>query len=48
MQLCMAVFQEIVVEVGREENGPMTSFGGLACVWPKLSGHHSQDIGGGT
>ena len=48
MQLCMAMFQEIVLEVGREENGPMTSFGGLAFVWRKLSGHHPQDIGGMT
>ena len=34
-----------MLKVGCEENGSMTSFGGLACVWRKLSGHHPQDVG---
>ena len=32
LQLCMVMFQGIVLEVAREENGQMTSFCGLACV----------------
>lgn len=47
-RLCMAMFKEIVLEVGHEENGPMTSFDGLVCVWRKLSGHHPQDVGSVT